>query len=458
MTAASPAMDTAARIARGEIRAVEVLEATLARVREDNPKYNCFTAITEERAFEEARAVDRARDAGEPLGPLAGVPYAVKNLFDVRGLVTLAGSKINRDLPPAPQDAFPVAKLKEAGAVLIGALNMEEYAYGFTTENFHYRATRNPRDPSRTAGGSSGGSSAAVAANMVPLALGSDTNGSIRVPASLCGVFGLKPTYGRLSRRGAFPFVPSLDHVGPFARSVGDLAACYDTMQGHDPEDPACQERNVEKVSGILKQRMSELRIAIAGGKYYEGYLTEEAQNAVATAAAALGVRARVEIPESERARAAALLITFAEASNLQMANMRTRPADYDPTTRDRFLAGALLPAHWVIEAHRFRAWYRKAWQEVFARWDVVIAAASAFCAMPLGQDTIELAGVEMPLRPTYGLLTAPLSFLGVPVVTVPIRPSGPLPLGVQVIAPPWREDLAFRVAAELERQGATSV
>jgi len=158
--------------------------------------------------------------AGAALPPLAGVPYAVKNLFDVQGLTTLAGSRINRDRPPAKQDAVLVARMRAAGAVLLGALNMDEYAYGFTTENTHYGPTRNPHDPSRTAGGSSGGSAAAVAAGLVPIALGSDTNGSIRVPSSLCGIFGLKPTYGRLSRSGTYPFVASLDHLGPFARSA----------------------------------------------------------------------------------------------------------------------------------------------------------------------------------------------------------------------------------------------
>ena len=386
------------------------------------------------------------------------MPYAVKNLYDVEGVVTLAGSKINRDHPPAKRDAFVVRRLRDAGAVLVGACNMEEYAYGFTTENFHYGPTRNPRDPSRTAGGSSGGSAAAVAADMVPLALGSDTNGSIRVPAGLCGIFGVKPTFGRLSRQGVFPFVPSLDHAGPFARSVAQLAACYDAMQGHDPEDAACRERPAEPVSSTLAKGIDGIRIAIAAGPNYDELLTDEARGAVTLAAETLKAKARVDVPEFARARAAALLITFAEASHLQMQNMRTRPADYDPATRERFLAGALIPAEWVLFAHRFRAWYRDAWRKVFEKADVVVAAATAFSAQPLGQDTIRLNGREMPLRPAYGLLTAPISFLGAPVLTVPIRPQGPLPLGVQLIAPPWREDLAFRVAAYLERERATSV
>jgi len=454
---APPALETARRIAGGELKAADVLSETLARIGSENPRCNAFTRITEERARRDAEAVDRARAAGARLGPLAGVPYAVKNLYDIRGEVTVAGSRISADNPPAAADAFVVERLQQAGAILVGALNMEEYAYGYTTENHHYGPTRNPHDLSCSAGGSSGGSGAAVASGMVPLALGSDTNGSIRVPASLCGVFGLKPTYGRLSRRGVFPFVGSFDHVGPLAGSVADLAACYDAMQSPDPADPGCAQRPLEPASPALQQGIAGLRIAVAGGEYFEGYLTAEAEKAVATAAAAAGARERIDIPAGAEARAASLLITFAEASNLHQASIRRRLADFDPMTRDRFIAGALLPAEWVLQAHRFRSWYRQAWRQVFGRADVVIAAATAFGAMPLGQDTIRLGGRDMPLRPAYGLLVAPLSFIGVPVISVPVRPAGRMPLGVQLIAAPWREDHAFRVAAHLERQGAVS-
>src|SRR5208283_1501965 len=179
------------------------------------------------------------RARGASLGPLAGAPFAVKNLYDIEGLPTRAGSKINRDRAPAGADATLVARLEAAGGVLVGALNMGEYAYDFTGQNAHYGPSRNPHDLGHMTGGSSGGSAAAVAGGLVPIALGSDTNGSIRVPSSFCGVFGLKPTYGRLSRAGAFPFVSSLDHLGPFARSVADLALTYDAMLGRDPTDPA---------------------------------------------------------------------------------------------------------------------------------------------------------------------------------------------------------------------------
>src|ERR1700722_8692985 len=217
----------AGNVASGRSSAHSVIEATLARIRAHDPLLNSFTAVTEQRALARAKALDDARAKGERLGPLAGVPFAVKNLFDVAGLATLAGSKINRDAPPAPRDAALVERLEAAGAILVGALNMGEYAYDFTGENIHDGPSRNPHDLDRMTGGSSGGSGAAVGGGLVPLALGSDTNGSIRVPSSLCGIFGLKPTYGRLSRARTFPFVASLDHLGPFARTTRDLALAY---------------------------------------------------------------------------------------------------------------------------------------------------------------------------------------------------------------------------------------
>ena len=205
------------------------------------------------------------------MGPLAGVPFAVKNLFDIKGLPTRAGSKINLDGPKAARDGALVRKLEAAGAILIGGLNMGEYAYDFTGENAHYGPSRNPHDPTRMTGGSSGGSGAAVAAGEVPLALGSDTNGSIRVPSSLCGLFGLKPTYGRLSRAGSFPFVDAFDHLGPLARSAEDLALSFDAMQGWDPDDPVCTDRDIEPTVPTLHEGIGGLRIAIAGDYFAQG-------------------------------------------------------------------------------------------------------------------------------------------------------------------------------------------
>ncbi|MBE9113655.1 AtzE family amidohydrolase, partial [Nodosilinea sp. LEGE 07298] len=240
MTKPPDALALAAVVKAGKLSASTVVDAALADIATRNPSVNCFTEVTADRARSQAQAIDSAIDAGQDPGPLAGVPFAVKNLFDIEGITTLAGAKLNQSNPPAVQDATAIARLQQAGAVLVGALNMDEYAYGFVTINAHFGTTPNPHDPSRMAGGSSGGSAAAVAAGLVPFSLGSDTNGSIRVPASLCGVYGLKPTYGRLSRAGAFLFSSSLDHVGPMARSLADLATVYDSLQGPDPADPVC--------------------------------------------------------------------------------------------------------------------------------------------------------------------------------------------------------------------------
>src|SRR6202163_403740 len=234
-----------------KLSALSVTEAALARIAKHDHVLNSFTDVTADRARAKARALDAAIAAGSNVGPLAGVPFAVKNLFDVQGFATRAGSKINRDLKPAPRDATLIERMEAAGAVLVGALNMGEYAYDFTGENIHDGASRTPHDVTRMTGGSSGGSGSAVGGGLVPLALGSDTNGSIRVPSSFCGIFGLKPTYGRLSRARSFPFVFSFDHLGPFARSVGDLALAYDAMQGPDAADAACTTRPVEAVAPL---------------------------------------------------------------------------------------------------------------------------------------------------------------------------------------------------------------
>src|ERR1700716_3224981 len=246
------ASEIAQAVTGRKISALSVTEAALARIAKHDPVLNSFTDVTADRARAKARAIDAAIAAGKNPGPLAGVPYAVKNLFDVQGLPTRAGSKINRDLAPSPRDATLIERLDAAGAGLGGALNMGEYAYDFTGENVHDGPSRNPHDPTRMTGGSSGGSGSSVGGGLVPIALGSDTNGSIRVPSSFCGIFGLKPTYGRLSRAGSFPFVSGLDHLGPFARTSTDLALAYDAMTGPGPHDPVCTDRVDEPVLPAL--------------------------------------------------------------------------------------------------------------------------------------------------------------------------------------------------------------
>lgn len=444
---------TASAIARavmsGKVKASAVVEASLARIAAAEPTVNAFTDVVAERARKRAAEID----AGRHLGPLMGVPFAVKNLFDIEGLPTRAGSKINLDGPKAARDGALVRKLEAAGAILVGGLNMGEYAYDFTGENAHYGPSRNPHDPTRMTGGSSGGSGAAVAAGEVPLALGSDTNGSIRVPSSLCGLFGLKPTYGRLSRAGSFPFVDAFDHLGPLARSAEDLSLSFDAMQGWDLDDPACTDRDIEPTVPTLHDGIDGLRIGVAGDYFARGG-EPECFAAVATVAKALGATGSITLPNAAAARAAAYVITAMEGGQLHLPRLRTRPQDFDPDTRERLMAGCLLPGSWYVKAQRFRRQYRAEVLKLFDDVDVILAPATPCSAPEIGQAMMTIAGVELPVRANLGLFTQPISFIGLPVVAVPTRKAGMMPIGVQLIARPYNEAAVLRVAAHLEKQG----
>jgi len=293
-----------------------------------------------------------------------------------------------------------------------------------------------------------------VAAGLVPLTLGTDTNGSIRVPASLNGIFGLKPTYGRLSRSGAVLFVPSLDHIGPFARSVADLALAYDTLQGRDASDPVQSDRTPEPISGVLGRGLDGLRIARLGGHFTRLGLpaAHHAKDRVATA---LGASAEVSLPGAAAARAAAYLITAAEGAQLRLPDLRTQPERFEPHTIDRLLAGALIPAQWVLHAQRLRGMFREEVRALFADWDILIAPATPGAATVIGQDTLEVDGLVLPLRPNLGVYTQPISCIGLPVLAVPVQNAdGVLPIGVQLIAQPWAEAKLFQAASFLESQG----
>jgi len=439
----------AARIAQAvgarETTAVAVVEAALVQVREREEAVHAFTSVLAERALERAAHIDEQLRAGAAPGPLAGVPFAAKDLFDIAGVVTLAGSRILAGRLPASRSAEVVRRFEAAGAVLLGGLNMEEFAYGFLTENAHYGRTCNPLDLARTAGGSSGGTAAAVAAGMVPLALGSDTNGSIRIPASFCGVVGMKPTFGRISTAGMVPLAPSQDSVGWIGRSVEDVALAWQTLSGLPRPQT---ERHLA-------------RVAVAD-EYFERLLTDDARAAVRRAARSLDVHDTVRIPAPDAARGAAYAITSSEASSLRLNELRTRADEFDPATRDRFLAGALLPADWYIRAKRFVVWWRAEFERLFAQIDVLLLPASPFVAPLFGQEYVEIDGAEHPVRPTIGRFTQPISTLGLPVVCVPAAPAGRLPVGVQLVGRPDSEwlllETAARLADALAREAASTV
>ena len=416
-----------------EVTAVEVVDAALARIGEREGAVHAFTSLLMDRARERAARIDdRIRSGADP-GPLAGVPFAAKDLFDIEGVVTLAGSRILAARPPAVRSAEAVRRLEAAGAVLLGGLNMEEFAYGFLTDNAHHGRTCNPLDGARTAGGSSGGSGAAVAAGMVPLTLGSDTNGSIRIPASFCGVVGMKPTFGRVSTAGMVPLAPSQDHVGWIGRTVEDAALAWEVLSG----------------APRPRQGQRPARVVVADD-YFAQVLTEDARAAVDRAARALDVRDTVRIPAPVAARGAAYAVTSSEASSLRMDDLRVRADEFDPATRDRFLAGALLPADWYVRAKRFVAWWRSAFDRLFEHADVLLLPAAPFAAPLFGQEWIEIDGVEHPVRPTIGRFTQPISPLGLPIVCVPAALPGRLPIGVQLVGRPDTEWLVLETAGRL--------
>jgi AtzE family amidohydrolase len=448
---------SAAAIARdvlaGRVRAADVIADTLATIDARDPSINAFTTRLDDEARHAAASIDLAVAAGREPGPLAGVPFAVKNLYDIQGVTTIAGARINERRRPAAADATLVRRLRQSGAVLVGALNMDAYAYGFTTENTHYGATHNPHDTQCTAGGSSGGSAAALAAGMVPLTLGSDTNGSIRVPASLCGIFGLKPTFGRLSRTGSMPFVHDLDVLGPFASTTSDLALAYDAMRGYDSTDAACAEMESPPLMPLISKGADDLRIAVADG-YFAAPLAWEAREAVTQAANLLGAHRHMTLPEAERARAAAFVLTASTAGSLYLPQLRRGADDFEPLSRDRLMAGALVPASWVHAAQRFRRWYHDRLLELFTKVDVILAPSTPCCAFPLGTETLDIEGVRLAARANLGMYTQPLSCIGLPVAAVPIEIGSRLPIGIQVVAAPWREDICLRVAAALEQHG----
>ncbi|RYY92747.1 MAG: AtzE family amidohydrolase, partial [Comamonadaceae bacterium] len=288
-----------------------------------------------------------------------------------------------------------------------------------------------------------------------PLALGSDTNGSIRVPASLCGVWGLKPTFGRLSRRGTYPFVHSIDHLGPLADSVEALALSYDAMQGPDPLDPGCHAERVQPAAGTLRDGVEGLRIGVLGG-YFDDLAGPQAREAVSLAARTLGAADQVTWPDAATARAAAFLITASEGGSLHRDDLAKRPQDFEPLSVDRFLSGLLQPADWYVRAQRFRRIYRGRVNALFQQWDVLLCAATPVPATPIGSEWLEINGQRLPTRPSMGVLTQPISFAGCPVAVAPLWPAGAggLPIGVQLVAAPWKESLALRAAQVLQDAG----
>ncbi|MBO9883502.1 AtzE family amidohydrolase [Xanthomonas sp. D-109] len=412
-------------------------QQALAQIDRGNPQLCAVTRPLPARAEADAARVQAALAGGGDGGALAGVPFVVKDLFDVAGLATTAGAALRADVAPATCDAAVLRRLTEAGAVLVGTANMDEFAYGFATVNAHYGTTANPHDPQRLAGGSSGGSAAAVAARWVPFALGSDTNGSIRVPAALCGIYGLRPSHGSVAMDGVFPFVEAFDVVGPFATTVADLRVVYEAMRGQP----------------LPSRDAVGLRVARLDG-WFRRNLDPELDAGLAALHDALGGNAWRELPQAERARAAAFVMTAAEGGYRHRQALAAHGDRFDPATRDRLLAGLQLPAAAIADAQRFGDWFAEAMQCLWDEVDVLLAPATPCAAPRIDQETIQLDGAAVSARANLGVFTQPLGLARCPVLAAPLYRPGQLPLGVQLIAAPGREDRLFALAAHLERAG----
>ena len=450
------AYDIALRVRAGKETATSIIEHYLARIHAFNPILNAFTCVTKERAIEKAKEIDRRISNGLPVGKLAGVPFGVKNLFDIESVVTLAGAKITQKNRPSKSDAILIKRMEQEDAILVGALAMGEFAYDFTGENAHYGNCNNPWNVSLMSGGSSSGSGSATGARLVPITLGSDTNGSIRVPASLCGVFGLKPTYGRLPRSGTYPFCDSLDHLGPLARSTKDLCLSFDILQGYDSGDHACIKKTNLNTFDDLNKGLENIKIKIAKG-YFDCSDFPDASSAIKKVATALNLSTndQIEIKGALQGRSAAYLITNIESSLLHKKHLQNNAEDFDPDTRYRFLAGSLLPSEWYLKAQQIRHWYAEQVKTIFENTDVIICPTTPCVAPKQGEKELIINGNTLPLRPNLGYFTQPISAIGLPSVSVPCwLEEKQLPIGVQIVAAPWREDLCLRVAYYLEKNG----
>jgi aspartyl-tRNA(Asn)/glutamyl-tRNA(Gln) amidotransferase subunit A len=429
---------------------VDLTRACLDRIVAVEPAITAFIEVDANGALAAAEQLEGEAARGELRGPLHGVPVAAKDIFDVAGLPTTAASRILAGSGPAEHDCEVVARLRVAGAVVLGKLNLHEFAYGATGVDSHVGPARNPWDPRHVTGGSSSGSGAAVAAGECFGALGTDTGGSIRIPSSLCGVAGIKPTFGRVSRRGVFPLSWALDHVGPMARTVKDVALMLQVIAGADPHDPSTAEMPVPDYAGALEQGISGLRIGVPDSFFFDN-LDPEVDAAVRSAVIILeGLGAKVQpvtLPYIAEIPAALTAIMLPEALAVHRHWMQERPADYSENVRYRLELGSMFNAVHYIEAQRFREMVTRAWREdLFQGVDLIVVPGT-----PTPAPLIE----ESDLSATMGLirLTNPLNLMGIPAASVPCGfSSGGLPLGLQLAGPWWEESTVLRAGHAYEQ------
>ncbi len=439
--------ELAPRIAAGEVSPLALTEATLARIEAQNEALNAFMTVTVAQALEAARAAEAEIARGQVRGPLHGVPLAVKDLFATNGVRTTGGSKLLDDWVPE-HDAAAVERLETAGAVLLGKTGMHELAYGTTSNNAHYGPVRNPWDPACHPGGSSGGSAAAVAAGLAFGALGSDTGCSIRQPAACCGIVGLKPTFGRVSKFGALPLSWSMDHVGPMTRSVADAALMLQVLAGPDPRDPNCVDRAVPDYSKALTGDIGGTRIALARGFFFADCDPEVAAAVEAAADALGGLGARVEdveLPEMETAYLVGGVTIACEAAAYHAKSLRERPEAFSEELRASLELGGFYSAVDYLQAQRLRRGITETILHAMAPFDAVLTPTSPVPATPL-DDT----------PPGHGALrhrnTIPFNLTGLPAISLPcgVTRAG-LPIGLQIAGRAFDEAGVLRIARAYE-------
>ncbi len=442
--------DIARRIHSQEVSATHALEDVLEHIAHADDTTNAFVKVLRDEALQEAEAADHMLLAGHLLGPLHGVPVAIKDILTTAGITTTAGSKILADWKPE-QDATVVRKLRQAGAVIIGKTNLHEFAFGVTTENPHYGNTRNPWNPDHVPGGSSGGSGAAVAMGMGYMAIGTDTGGSIRIPATLCGVSGIKPTYGRVSRFGCLPLSWSLDHVGPIARTAEDCARALQVLAGHDPLDPTSANRPVPNYLATLNDSIEGLTIGVPGDPFWDP-IDPEVEAAVRAGIDVLrGLGARivdVEFPLADDLVAMQTTILFADAAAYHHRWMRERPQDYDSRVLAGLQQGATVPAVDYVNAQRLRAVLREKINDVYRRVDLLAMPTTPVTAPKIGQayETVAVGNGQMQLTRALTRNMSPFNLLGVPAMTVPCGfSSDELPIGLQIAGRAFDEATVLR-------------
>ncbi len=434
----------------GSVSSLEIVDELIARIDATDDHVNAYVTVNHEGARSTARALDALQASGGSAGPLHGIPIAVKDLCDTHDLPTSSGGRPISGTPP-PTDANVVARLRDAGAVIIGKTNMHEYAYGYTTENPHHGDTRNPWDLERIAGGSSGGSGASVAVGSAIAALGSDTGGSVRVPSSLCGIVGLKPTYGRVSRFGVFPLAWTLDHVGPMTRTVKDTAILLSVIAGPDPADQTTLNAPpvADYVSAVGRD-IAGLRIGIPANHFFEGIDGEVLASVERTIETLIGLGAiptEVTIPGLDGTVGAWLAILLSEATSAHEELLAERPEDYGADVRTFIEAGAIIPAVHYLRAQRLRRRLVESFSTVMDEVDVLVTPATAVPATRLGEATVHIGDLTEPLFRTFARISAPFDVIGFPAMSVPCGfTTAGLPIGFQVVGHPFHEATVIAV------------